>query len=57
MCGQVVYLLSQQGYSNEQIDRMVPFGCLRKGELPADLVKYWDYIIRKTMERYERICK
>ena len=63
MCGQLVYLMSQQGYSDEQIDRAVPFGVGfftdflnpdAKRELPENLTKYNDYVIKKTMERHER---
>jgi hypothetical protein len=59
MCGIVVKLLTDQGYSEEQMDRlcMLDLICFdwSRMELPDDMVKYRDYVIRRTMERHDRI--
>ena len=55
MCGIVVKLMSDQGYSEEQIDRLIgiiSFNSLV--ELPDNLTKYRDYVIKKTMERHAK---
>jgi hypothetical protein len=57
MCGIVVKMLSDQGYSEEQMDRLslVEIGYFDgMPELPDNLVKYRDYVIKHTMDRYQR---